>query len=140
MFRAVRIHERVRPGEDDIHASALMFDEIEAEEFAALHIQRLVTKFLAQAGLLAMDPHLRHRRIFARQLPFRHQPTTGPGAQDGVTVHQSRDTLPQRLRRDGGVQFQFDLAGISRVTMTPHLMIEAEHEIIATVEWELTGH
>ena len=48
MFRAVCVHERVRPGENDIHASAIAFDEIKAEQFATFHGERFIGESLAQ--------------------------------------------------------------------------------------------
>ena len=86
MFRAVRIHERVCPGEHHVHTSAIVFNEIETEEFAAFEIERCVAECFAQTGLFTVKPHGWNGCFGAREFPFRVEPTAGTGAQEGMAI------------------------------------------------------
>ena len=97
MLGAVGVHERVRPGEEDVHAAAVAFDEIEAQQFAAFQSERIVADFFAEARPVAVHADLRQRRSAARQFPFRQKNSAGPRAEEGITGDEIGEPFAQGI-------------------------------------------
>ena len=91
MFRAVCVHERVRPGENNIHAACLRVQPDRSGELTAFHHERLIASRWRNSGS-PLDE--RGFAVLSERRGNFHfgKSSAGSRVQNRMTIHQIRKT------------------------------------------------
>jgi hypothetical protein len=132
MFGSARVHQRMRPREDDGVA-----DKIETEQFAATGVERFIEEAFAHARFVGMTADA---WWVGAVFPVGQRQTGRPGGEEWKPSNRLAEPVLKGGDVTRGAEFEEDLAGVAGVVAAAEFVVERQHQVIGAVQMPVIWH